>query len=402
MPLTAISRFVVNKLHKRGTVDITWPNGALERFGDGSAPAAQVSLHGAFTPVKIALNPVLGLGEAYMNGTLRLEGGHHIAELLKVACNNLEWSPDNPNFKWAQTGRRFGSAFGQINRLKRARKNVAHHYDLTDELFDIFLDPHRQYSCAYYSNRNMTLEAAQTAKLELIARKLILNRPRLDVLEMGCGWGGLAIHLAQSAKANVHGITLSERQMAYLENRIVEAGVRDQVKIELIDYRSLNQTYDRISSIEMFEHVGRPNYRAFFEQCYRLLRNDGVMVMQTGGRVDGPGDTDPWMSKYIFPGGYAPALSEILPHAERAGFYVTDIDIWREHYVLTLTEWYNRCMAAESKIVALYDERFYRMWMFYLAAARMAFEHMGHAVFQLQLQKKVVGTVPITRDYLYA
>jgi cyclopropane-fatty-acyl-phospholipid synthase len=174
------------------------------------------------------------------------------------------------------------------------------------------------------------------------------------------------------------------------------------VKIELIDYRSLNQTYDRISSIEMFEHVGRPNYRAFFEQCYRLLRNDGVMVMQTGGRVDGPGDTDPWMSKYIFPGGYAPALSEILPHAERAGFYVTDIDIWREHYVLTLTEWYNRCMAAESKIVALYDERFYRMWMFYLAAARMAFEHMGHAVFQLQLQKKVVGTVPITRDYLYA
>jgi cyclopropane-fatty-acyl-phospholipid synthase len=395
-----IGRKLVNKLHKRGTVDITWSSGRTDRFGDGSAPQAAVSLHGPLTLLKIAINPVLGLGEAYMDGRLRLEGGTHIAELLKVACTNLEWSPDNPNFKWAQTTRRIGSGFGQINRLKRARRNVAHHYDLTDDLFDVFLDPHRQYSSAYFARPGLSLEEAQVAKLDLIARKLVLDRPDLSVLEMGCGWGGLAVHLAKAGAGHVHAITLSENQLGHVQNRIRREGVADAIDVELIDYRQLKRRYDRISSIEMFEHVGRPNYRAFFQHAYDLLNDDGVMVMQTGGRADGPGDTDPWMSKYIFPGGYAPALSEIMPHIERAGFYVTDIDIWREHYVWTLIEWYERCRANEARIVALYDERFYRMWLFFLAAARMAFEHMGHVIFQIQLQKKVRGSVPLTRDYL--
>jgi cyclopropane-fatty-acyl-phospholipid synthase len=399
--MQSIYSAIVNRIHKRGTIAITWPNGRRQVFGDGGPPSAAIRLHGAMTPLKIATNPVLGLGEAYMDGALTLEDGTHIAQFLKVACTNLEWSPDNPNFGWAQTGRRLGSAFGQLNRLKRARRNVAHHYDLTDELFDIFLDPNRQYSCAYFARPGMSLDEAQGAKLDMITRKLILDRPGLNVLDIGCGWGGLAVHLARTASASVHGVTLSDNQAGHARERVAAAGLADKVEIELTDYRDVGRRYHRIASIGMFEHVGRPNYRAYFQKIYELLEDDGVVVMQTCGRADGPGDTDPWMGKYIFPGGYAPALSEIMPHIERAGFYVTDIEIWRGHYVHTLTHWYERCMAARDRIVALHDERFFRMWMFYLAAARMAFEHLGHVLFQIQLQKKVIGAVPNTRDYLY-
>lgn len=395
-------RSILNKIHRRGTVDIAWPNGVVDRFGDGSEPRAAVRLSGAMTPLRIAVNPVLGLGEAYMDGTLSLEGETDILSLLKVAATNLEWSPDNPNFSWAQTGRRFGGAFRQLNRLKKARENVAHHYDLTDELFDLFLDPRRQYSCAYFRDPGMSLEDAQLAKMNHIAAKLRLDRPDLTVLEIGCGWGGLAMHLAREKGARVHAITLSKNQQDYAIARVREAGLEDRVSIDYRDYREVTGQYDRVVSIAMFEAVGRPNYRAYFEAAWRALKPDGLMMMHTIGRVDGPGDTDPWIDKYIFPGGYSPALSEMLPHIERAGFYTTDIEIWRMHYAKTLREWYRRCAAAKDRIVAMHDERFYRMWMFYLAACVMAFEHLAHVVFQIQLQKKVEGPAPLTRDYLYS
>jgi cyclopropane-fatty-acyl-phospholipid synthase len=221
------------------------------------------------------------------------------------------------------------------------------------------------------------------------------------VLEIGCGWGGLAMHLAREKGARVHAITLSANQRDYAIARVKEAGLADRVTIDYRDYREVEGQYDRVVSIAMFEAVGRPNYRAYFDAAWRALKPDGCMLMHTIGRVDGPGDTDPWIEKYIFPGGYSPALSEILPPIERAGFYTTDIEVWRMHYAFTLREWYARCRAAKERIVGMHDERFYRMWMFYLAACVMAFEHLAHVVFQIQLQKRVTGPVPLTRDYLY-
>jgi cyclopropane-fatty-acyl-phospholipid synthase len=392
---------MLRRIFKRGTLTILSGDGSRVSFGDGTAPVAVVRVHGRMAAAKILLSPALKVGEAYMDGSLTLEEGTEAIDLLRVVCLNLEWSPDNPNFKLAQTQRRFGGAIGQINRLKKARENVAHHYDISNDFYELFLDADRQYSCAYFTDPAMSLEDAQIAKKALIARKLLLDGPALSVLDIGSGWGGLALSLARAGAGSVHGVTLSQEQLALARERAAAEGLADRVRFDLIDYRQLSGTYDRIVSVGMFEHVGRPNYRAFFENAYRRLADDGVMLLHTIGRADGPGDTDPWMAKYIFPGGYVPALSEILPHVERAGFYIADIEVWRTHYALTLKHWYERCRANQVKIEALFDGRFYRMWMFYLAAARMAFEHMGHVVFQLQLSKRV-DRVPPTRDYLHS
>jgi cyclopropane-fatty-acyl-phospholipid synthase len=391
---------VLRRVNKRGTLIVVSQDGSRETFGDGTAPRVVVRLHGFTTATKIALNPVLKLGEAYMDGTLTLEEGTEVADLLKLACTNLEWSPDNPNFKLAQTQRRLGGVLGQINRLKKSRENVAHHYDISNDFYELFLDEDKQYSCAYFTDPAMSLEDAQIAKKAHIAKKLLLDQPGLSLLDIGSGWGGLGISMAKAGAASVHGVTLSQEQLALARDRAEAAGLADRVRFDLTDYRELTGTYDRIVSVGMFEHVGRPNYRTFFETAYRRLADDGVMLLHTIGRADGPGDTDPWIGKYIFPGGYAPALSELMPHIERAGFYVGDIEIWRLHYALTLKHWYERARANQAKIEAMFDAKFFRMWMFYLAAARMAFEHMGHVVFQIQLSKRV-GRLPLTRDYLY-
>jgi cyclopropane-fatty-acyl-phospholipid synthase len=288
--------------------------------------------------------------------------------------------------------------FDQRNFERRAKRNVAHHYDLDDRLYDLFLDPHRQYSCAYWAPGVETLEAAQEAKLAHIAAKLDL-KPGQTVLDIGCGWGGLARYLHKKAGAQVLGVTLSEEQLKYARAESQRQGLSG-VRYELIDYRRVEGRFDRIVSVGMFEHVGLPHYRDYFETVERLLADDGVALIHTIARADGPGATDPWTAKYIFPGGYSPAVSQIIPHIEKAWLWITDMEVLRLHYGHTLDAWYDRCKARQAEIEALYDARFFRMWMFYLSAARSAFFNDGHMNVQLQLAKRREA-LPLTRDYIH-
>ncbi|HEY1961359.1 MAG TPA: cyclopropane-fatty-acyl-phospholipid synthase family protein, partial [Rhizomicrobium sp.] len=281
----------------------------------------------------------------------------------------------------------------------RAKHNVAHHYDLSDKLYETFLDADRQYSCAYFQRGDETLEEAQLAKKRHIAAKLLLDKPGLKVLDIGCGWGGLALDLARDAGANVLGVTLSEEQIAVARERSEKAHLSERCRFELVDYRALSGTYDRIVSVGMFEHVGVPHYPAFFRKVSNLLADEGVMLLHAIGRVDGPGISNPWITKYIFPGGYTPALSEVLPVIEKSGLIVTDIEVLRLHYAKTLKQWQQRFRANWQKVAQLYDERFCRMWDFYLTVMEIAMRREGLVVFQIQLCKQL-DTLPLTRDYM--
>jgi cyclopropane-fatty-acyl-phospholipid synthase len=292
------------------------------------------------------------------------------------------------------TGRRLK----QFNSRNKAKANVAHHYDLNGKLYSIFLDASRQYSCAYFENPDQTLEGAQHAKLRHLAAKLLLD-PGCRVLDIGSGWGGLGCYLAESCGARVDGVTLSVEQFEYSCARVRDAGYAGKLQFLLKDYRDLDQVYDRIVSVGMFEHVGSSFYNEFFRKCYELVSDDGVFVLHSCGRSDGPGITNPWLAKYIFPGGYIPALSEVLPAIERAGFLVTDIEILRLHYADTLKEWHERFLAKRSEVSRLYDERFCRMWELYLVSSEMAFREEGMMVFQIQMTK-TQGVVPNTRNYI--
>jgi len=286
----------------------------------------------------------------------------------------------------------------RINMARRSKRNVAHHYDLSDRLYDLFLDADRQYSCAYFTDPANTLEQAQADKKAHIAAKLLL-RPGMRVLDIGCGWGGLALYIHARTGAEVLGVTLSEEQLKVARRRAEEAGVADKVRFELVDYRSLTGTFDRIVSVGMFEHVGPAHYGAFFRKCRDLLTDDGVMLLHTIGRMGGPGVTDSFTTKYIFPGGYNPALSEIVRGYEGTRLFPTDIEVLRLHYAMTIDHWYDRTVAAKDQIVALYDERFYRLWTFYLAGAAAAFRTGGMVNYQVQLSKSRTA-VPLTRDYM--
>lgn len=375
--------------------------GAAEyRYGPprGARPPVAVRIDGARTAWAIARNPALGAGEAYMSGALVVEEGD-VLDLLDLVGHNARWDRGNPLrvALWRRT--RALSWLGQLNRLGRSRSNVAHHYDLDGGLYDLFLDPELQYSCAYFRDPDGSLERAQLDKMAHVAAKLALG-PGQRVLDIGCGWGGLAIHLARSADVEVLGVTLSERQLEVARRRAAVAGVADRVRFELRDYREVEGRFDRIVSVGMLEHVGRPNYGGFFAKVAELLAPDGVALVHTIGRADGPGSTDPWTAKWIFPGGYAPALSELMPAIERSWLWTADVETLRLHYAYTLEEWYDRTLAARDAVVALYDERFLRMWLFYLAAAICAFRHDGHVVYQIQLAGSR-DALPITRDYLY-
>ncbi len=286
----------------------------------------------------------------------------------------------------------------QFNPASRSKKNVAHHYDLSDTLYDLFLDAGRQYSCAYFAEPDFTLEQAQLAKKNHIASKLLLKEG-LKVLDIGCGWGGLAFHLNEVSGAEMTGVTLSEEQLKYAQEKAAKSGLANNVQFRLQDYRAINEKFDRIVSVGMFEHVGAPHYQEYFDKIAELLTDDGVALVHTIGRYDGPGATDPFTRKYIFPGGYSPALSEIVPHIERAGLIMTDIEILRLHYAETLKEWRRRFLANRDKVKEIYDERFCRMWEFYLAGSECAFRFGGHCNFQIQLARSQ-HAIPLTRDYM--
>ena len=369
--------WLFDRLFKRfmqdGELVVIDPAGGKWRYGRPSATRAPVRIRLAdnATARAIALNPALGAGEAFMDGRLVMEQGDIFA-LLDLVTHNLRWERDNSvRFAlWRQA--RLAAWWDGINFERRSKRNVAHHYDLDDRLYDLFLDPHRQYSCAYWAPGITSLEAAQEAKLAHIAAKLDL-KPGSQVLDIGCGWGGLARYLHKVSGAQVTGITLSEEQLKYARAEAVRQGLT-VADYQLIDYRQMTGQFDRVVSVGMFEHVGLPHYQPFFDTVERLLATDGVALLHSIARADGPGATDPWTAKYIFPGGYSPALSQIVPAVERAWLWITDIEVLRLHYAYTMKAWYDRCAVQEDAITALYDARFYRMWMFYLAAAWCALE----------------------------
>ena len=379
-----------------GALGVITPGQPMKIYGQGD-PEVVVRLHDRRAGLELALNPDLKLGELYMDGRLTLEKGD-IAGLLALLMRNL--GADRPRGLHALL-RRFRTwkrAIDQFNPISRSKEHVAHHYDLSGRLYELFLDADRQYSCAYFSEPGETLEQAQIGKKRHIAAKLHLHKPGLKVLDIGCGWGGLALDMARDCGADVLGITLSEEQIAVARERAENARLAN-CRFELVDYRALRGTYDRIVSVGMFEHVGAAYYDTFFQQARALLADDGVMLLHTIGRVDGPGSTNSWIAKYIFPGGYAPALSEIVTAVERAGLIITDVEVLRLHYAETLVQWRRRFMANREEAARIYDERFCRMWEFYLAGSEMAFRHDGEVVFQVQIVRRQEA-LPLTRDYM--
>ena len=390
------------KAVKRGTLTVHHADGKTPVFGtpDPAFPDVTIRFTDARAANAIVRDPGIGAGEAYMNGRLIVEKGD-ARDLVRLLTMNDPWEAGNNGLAASSATRAVQAVthrIGRINMARRSKRNVAHHYDLSDRLYDLFLDADRQYSCAYYTDPSNRLEQAQADKKAHIAAKLALA-PGMTVLDIGCGWGGMALYLHQHTGAEVLGVTLSEEQLKVARARAEAAGVADKVKFELIDYRHVTGKFDRIVSVGMFEHVGPAHYTTFFRQCRDLLTDDGVMLLHTIGRMGGPGVTDAWTTKYIFPGGYNPALSEIISANEGLRFMVTDVEVLRLHYGYTLDAWYDRTVAAREQIVALYDERFYRMWQFYLAGAGAAFQFGGMVNYQVQLAKNR-HALPITRDYM--
>jgi cyclopropane-fatty-acyl-phospholipid synthase len=386
-------------LIRTGSLLVTGPDGVQRRYGSPSAQLPPVAIRIADRAAEraIARNPALGFGEMFMAGRLVLETGD-IRALLDLIGFNVRWEKENPVRAALWRPLRLAGAWDAWNWKRRSMRNVAHHYDLSDALYALFLDRERQYSCAYFTADSTDLDSAQAAKMAHVAAKLRLA-PGQKVLDIGCGWGGLALHLARTADVEVLGITLSEAQLSHARARAAAEGLERRVRFELQDWREVEGRFDRIVSVGMFEHVGPPHYRRFLARCRELMTEDGLMLLHTVGRADGPGATDKWLAKYIFPGGYVPALSQIAPAVERSWLWLTDVEILRGHYERTLDAWYERVQAARNEIVALYDERFFRMWSFYLAGGIAAFRHGGHLVFQLQLARRQDGAPP-TRDYL--
>ncbi|HLI19505.1 MAG TPA: cyclopropane-fatty-acyl-phospholipid synthase family protein [Stellaceae bacterium] len=385
---------------RRGTLRVIDSDGTLHSFA-GAEPWQTVTIrfHDRAVARDLLLNGPLKLGETFMDGRLTVEDGS-IYDLLALIGCNLALAPPHPIMKIGDILGRWLRVFQQYNPLWKSRQNVAHHYDLSDTLYNLFLDTDRQYSCAYFHDPADPLEEAQANKKRHLAAKLRLE-PGQKVLDIGCGWGGLALYLAQEAGVEVTGITLSVEQLRVAERRAAASGLADRVKFELIDYRELaGRRFDRIVSVGMFEHVGVVHYPAFFAKIKELLADNGIALIHSIGRADGPGHTNAWIRKYIFPGGYSPAISEVVPVVEKAGMWITDIEVLRLHYAETLKNWRARFLANRERVKAIYDERFCKMWEFYLAGSEVAFRWQGHINFQMQIAKRV-ETVPLTRDYMF-
>jgi cyclopropane-fatty-acyl-phospholipid synthase len=389
-----------DSLIKSGDLTITYPDGSRGRFGNGIGPAIHMRFHSRKAARDVAIDPYLKIGEAYMNGDIDFAEGD-IYGFLELMFKNIREHPPAPTpwLKFLEHVRRVATAVRDWNTLRRSRFNVKSHYDLSGELYDLFLDSDRQYSCAYFPDPSVDLESAQIAKKRHIASKLIMDRENLSVLDIGSGWGGMALHLARRHNAAVTGITLSDEQHAASNQRAREDGFAGQVEFRLQDYRHLQNKFDRIVSVGMFEHVGRKHYNTYFEQCARLLERDGVMLLHTIGQSSPPTPTNPFIRKYIFPGGYIPSLSDIIAPIERSGLVITDIEVLRLHYAETLKAWRVRFLDHWEEAREIYDERFCRMWNFYLASSEIAFRWQDLVVFQIQLSHDPQA-VPLTRDYM--
>jgi len=398
-------RFLLKTFVRRGTFRVTTSRGTVLNFGDGTGQPVSVRFASRAAEWGILLDPELKFGEAYMNGTFVVEDGS-IADVLAIM---LGQNTDVPHWALPQGILRYiARRVAQFNPRTRSRRNVAHHYDLDGRLYSLFLDADRQYSCGYFENPQQSLDDAQLAKKRHLAAKLLLDRGKLAkdlpgknlrVLDIGCGWGGLGLYLTEMSGADVTGVTLSQEQHAIANERAAEKGLSARVRFNLQDYRDVTGSFDRIVSVGMFEHVGVNHYGTFFRKSAHLLADDGVMVLHSIGRSEGPSRTNAWIAKYIFPGGYIPSLSEVLPRIEHAGLLVTDIEILRLHYAETLKKWRERFLAHREEVERIYDERFERMWEFYLASSEMAFREQNLMVFQIQLTKRQ-GVTPMTRDYI--
>jgi cyclopropane-fatty-acyl-phospholipid synthase len=391
------------KLIKQGELIVTDAGGKVYRYGTpypGRDPV-HVRFTDRSTPRRIVMAPSMGAGEAYMDGRLVMERGDILDLVDLVTWNNrYESRSDRKNLE--AKGLFFGDTFGWLrtyNQERASKKNVAHHYDLSARLYDLFLDADRQYSCAYFTDRDNSLEQAQLDKKAHIAAKLYL-KPGLKVLDIGCGWGGMALYLHEKFGVEVLGVTLSEEQLKIARERAEKAGVADKVKFELIDYRKVTGKFDRIVSVGMYEHVGPAHFRTYIAKCRSLLAEDGVMLLHTIGRLGTPRPTDSWTTKYIFPGGYIPSLSEIARASETARMITSDVETLRLHYAYTLEHWLRRTQAHKAEIVEMYDERFYRMWEFYLAGSLTGFTNSQMVNFQVQYVRDRTA-LPITRDYMF-
>ena len=398
--LNAIFDRFISTIIRKGNLRVTYPNGKSKVYGGGTGKPVHIRFNSRKAVRQVLTNPEYYLGHCYGEGTLDVVDCD-MYDLLEAVFTGTPGGAFEytPWMKALAAVRYKFRNFKENNVASKSRKNVQHHYDLTGALYDLFLDSDRQYSCAYFETPDSDLEQAQLAKKRHIAAKMVMSRPGLSVLDIGCGWGGMALYLARFLGAKVKGVTLSDEQLAIAKNRAIENGLEDKLRFELQDYRHVEEKFDRIVSVGMFEHVGRPFYDQYFQQSAKLLKKDGVMLMHTIGRTDVPSTTNPFIEKYIFPGGYIPSLSEVMPAIERSGLKITDIEILRLHYAETLKAWREKFMARRDEAKAIYDEKFCRIWEFYLASSESAFRWQNLVIFQFQLAHDQEA-VPLTRDYI--
>ncbi len=389
---------LLKRLNFDGTLEIIDSNDKTYKFGS-SNPKVSIRLKNKSIEKKLFFNPNLHIGEAYMNEELIIEKGT-LEEFLNLITNCYDdFISNNKFYKFYEYLSSIFMPLQQINQLVNSKNNVAHHYDINEDLYKLFLDKDMQYSCAYFHNPNISLEQAQKDKKQHIIKKLQIDK-NMNVLDIGCGWGGMAIEIAKSTGAKVKGITLSENQFKTASERAQKEGLSDKVTFALQDYRNETEKYDRIVSVGMFEHVGVKYFKTYLSKANNNLKENGVFLLHTIGQRGKPTATSPWIRKYIFPGGYIPSLSEVMKETQKLNINVTDVEVLRLHYAHTLTRWYQNVLENKDKIIKMFDQRFFRMWEFYLLASKYSFVNMGNVVFQIQIAKNI-NNLPLTRNYIY-
>ena len=393
-----ILSYLIEPLIKIGHLEIEFPGGEVRTFGQASDSKVKVTINDFKTLRSLVLTPDPALGEAYMDKSITIEDDN-LYDLLSLLAKNISNQPDSLLSKFLAVNSKLRFWFQKSNLPTRSKKNVEHHYDLSPELYKLFLDEDQQYSCAFFQKEDDSLEQAQINKKQHISKKLLLE-PGMTVLDIGCGWGGLSLSLAKHYDVNVLGITLSEEQKLIAEARASKEGLQDKVSFKILDYRTDCGTFDRIVSVGMFEHVGTRNYIDYFEAIRNKLKKNGIALIHTIGRMAPPGNNSPWLDKYIFPGGYSPALSEMVASVEKNYLCITDVEVWRLHYAKTLRHWHSRFTENEKLIREIYGDRFCRMWRYYLISSEISFRYYQHVVFQVQITKEQEA-VPLTRNYLY-